>query len=141
MWESGDFNPEPIRQKVREKCEANGIDENTFITAMPLTYDYDCYLVLLQDKTGYRFDIEQLCYYLDLDLSDVGYRPISYLMRSEYDVFMDTKKACGKYNVSRSTIMSMAKKTDAIVHIGRAVRINVSKIDRYLDVNKSITFD
>lgn len=38
-----------------------------------------------------------------------------------------------RYNVGRDTIMQLAEDAGAIVHIGRRVLINFTKLDQYID--------
>lgn len=41
--------------------------------------------------------------------------------------------ACVRYGYGRATMRKLAEQAEAIIRIGRTVRVNYSKVDRYID--------
>lgn len=46
-------------------------------------------------------------------------------------------QAVERYKISRKTLMKHANKIGAVVRFGRSVRINIDKMDKYVDEQQS----
>lgn len=52
--------------------------------------------------------------------------------------YISIKTATQRYALCRNTIVKLAKEAQAIYKIGRAVRIDSEKLDKYLEDNLSV---
>lgn len=51
--------------------------------------------------------------------------------------YIKEKQGCEKFSCCRTTFRKLAENADAVVHLGRAVRYDVEKLEEYVETLKA----